>query len=121
MEELKKKNKDNKPLNKDEITKRYKDIADWNIAWYLIRSKLIGENNISASTSEVNEKIDLASKNSNLPIDQIKSFYAKHENRHKIEDDIINEKLFDHLKEFVKIKEISKTTDQLRKEKENNG
>ena len=41
--------------------------------------------------------------------------------RHKIEDDIINEKLFDHLKEFSTIKEKSKTTDQLRKEKEKNG
>ncbi len=121
MEELKQKNKDNKPLNKDEITKMYKDIADWNIAWYLIRSKLIQENKIDVKESEVQEKINIASKNSNLPIDQIKTFYAKHENRHKIEDDIINEKLFNHLKEFSTIKETSKTTDQLRKEKEKNG
>ena len=56
-----------------------------------------------------------------MPIDQVKTFYAKHENRHKIEDDIINEKLFNHLKEFSTIKETSKTTDQLRKEKEKNG
>ena len=71
--------------------------------------------------SEIQEKINIASKNSNLPIDQVKTFYAKHENRHKIEDDITNEKLFNHLKEFATIKESSKTTDQLRKEKEKNG
>tara|TARA_Y100001968_G_scaffold45003_1_gene35049 strand:- start:1159 stop:2448 length:1290 start_codon:yes stop_codon:yes gene_type:complete len=121
MEELKQKNKENKKLDKDEITKMYKDIADWNISWYLIRAKLIGENNISATKEEIDAKIEIASKNSDLPIDQVKTFYAKHENRHKIEDDIINEKLFIHLKEFANIKETSKTTDQLRKEKEKNG
>lgn len=124
MEELKQKNKDNnnnQPLNKEEIEKMYKDIAEWNISWYLIRNKLIKENDINASNSEINEKIDIAAKNSNLPIDQVKSFYAKHENKHKMEDDIINEKLFNHLKEFATIKETSKTTDQIRKEKEKNG
>jgi len=121
MEELKQKNKNDKPLDKDEVTKMYKDIADWNIAWYLIRGRLIRENDFKVNDTEIKEKIDIASKNSNLPIDQVKKFYEQHENRHKIEDDIINEKLFNHLKEFTIIKEKSKTTDQLRKEKEKNG
>ena len=121
MEELKQKNKNEKPLDKNEITKMYKDIADWNISWYLIRGSLIEENDFKASETEINKKIDDASKNSNLSIEKVKLFYAKHENRHKMEDDIINEKLFNHLKEFAIIKEKSKTTDQLRKEKQKNG
>ncbi len=121
MEDLKQKNKNDKPLNRDEITKMYKDIADWNIAWYLIRDKLIRENNIKVNDKDINSKIDLAAKNSSLPIDQVKEFYKTQENRRKIEDDVINEKLFNHLKEFATIKEKSKTTDQLRKEKQKNG
>ena len=121
MEELKQKNNSDKPLNKDEVSKMYKDIADWNISWYLIRNKLIKENDINASEAEINDKINEAAKNSNAPIDQVKSFYAKHENKHKMEDDIINEKLFNYLKEFSIVKETSKTTDQIRKEKEKNG
>ena len=99
----------------------YKDIADWNIAWYLIRDKLIRENNIKVDDKDINSKIDLAAKDSSLPIDQVKEFYKTQENRRKIEDDVINEKLFNHLKEFATIKEKSKTTDQLRKEKQKNG
>ena len=79
-------------------------------------------NKLTTSSTDLSVvSINIASKNSNLPIDQVKTFYAKHENRHKIEDDITNEKLFNHLKEFATIKESSKTTDQLRKEKEKNG
>ena len=42
-------------------------------------------------------------------------------NDSKIEDDLFNEKLFNHLKEFANIKETIKTTDQIKKEREKNG
>ena len=63
----------------------------------------------------------MAAGNSKLPVAQVKSFYKKPENRSKIEDDIVNEKLFTHLKEFVTVQETTKTTDEIRKEKSQNG
>ncbi len=121
IEELKQKNQDNKPINREEIEKSYKEIADWNISWYLIKSKLVEQNSIKVSNDDINKKIELASKNSSLQMNQVKEFYSKPENRHKIEDDLFNEKLFNHLKEFANIKETSKTTDQIKKEREKNG
>ena len=121
IEDLKQKNKENKPINREEIEKAYKDIADWNISWYLIKEKLIKENNIKVSNEDIDKKINQAASNSKLDVKQVKEFYSKPENRNKIEDDLFNEKLFNHLKEFANIKETIKTTDQIKKEREKNG
>jgi len=48
---------------------------------------------------------------------QIKEYYATKENENKLSEDILDEKLFDRLKELATIKEVKKTTADLQKSK----
>ncbi len=121
IEELKQKNGSSESIKEDEVRKAYNDAANWNIRWFLIRNQLINDNGFNAVDEDIKKKIEMAAGNSKLPIAQVKSFYKKPENRTKLEDDIVNEKLFTHLNEFVTIKETNKTTDEIRKEKSQNG
>ena len=67
--------------------------------------------------NEIKMYVEKAIKNSNLSKKQIKSFYSKPENRHKIQDDLINLKLYKYLKEYAIINEVVKSTDEVKKER----
>ncbi len=121
IEETKQQNGKNDSVDEEEIRKIYSDPADWNIKWYLIRRELIKKHEITATDEEINNRIQTAADTSKLPIAQVKSFYKKSENRSKLVDDIVNEKLFSYLKGFVTVQESTKTTDEIRKEKSQNG
>lgn len=121
IEEMKQQNGTSESVNEEEIRKIYADSADWNIRWYLIRKEIIRLHEFDGTDEEVNNRIQTAADNSKLSLAKVKSFYNKPENRSKLVDDIVNEKLFTYLKEFVTVQETTKTTDEIRKEKSQNG
>ena len=108
-------------VNEEEIRKIYADSADWNIRWYLIRREIIRIHEFDGTKEEINNRIQTAANNSKLPMAKVRLFYDKPENRSKLVDDIVNEKLYNYLKKFVTVQETTKTTDEIRKEKSKNG
>ena len=117
IDQMKKQNNSNDSINEDELRKMYKTAADWNIRWYLIKNKIINKCNFKIDQNEIKMYVEKAIKNSNLSKKQIKSFYSKPENRHKIQDDLINLKLYNYLKEYAIINEVVKSTDEVKKER----
>ena len=102
----------------NEIKDSSKDMAVMNIKWYLIKEKIINEVGIDVTNDDFeNRKKDLIEKDPQNA-KNIKVFLKDSNNQQKFFDDILNEKLFDHLKKFASIKIVEKKSDELRKMQE---
>ena len=101
-------------INDDEIRNNIKT-ADKNIKWYTIRKLIIAKENISVDPTKINLEIDKLVENSPDSEKQIRKFY-KPSNRKKIEDGIVENKILDYLKQFVKVKDVEVNTKKLRSE-----
>ena len=54
--------------------------------------------------------------NSKTDKKQIKSFYHQDDNQQRLHDELLNDKLFDKLTEYSKVKVVEQSTNELRKE-----
>ena len=106
-------------INDDEIRNQYKKTADRNIKWYTIRKLIIAKENILVDPTKINLEIDKLVENSPDSEQQIRKFYKRPSNRKKIEDSIVENKILDYLKQFVKVKEVEVNTKELRSEGQN--
>ena len=66
------------------------------------------------------KKISEMIKGNNGSEKQIKSFYEQADNKQKLYDEVLNEKLFNQLIEYAKIKVVEQSTNELRKQHANN-
>ena len=100
-----------------EIRVTSKDAAIMNIKWYLIKEEIIHKEKIDVSNDDMEKRkkelIDKDPQNAK----NIKIFLKDTNNQQKFFDDILNEKLFNYLKEFATIKVDKKKSDELRKSK----
>ena len=106
-------------INDDEIRNQYKKTADKNIKWYTIRKLIIAKENILVDPTKINLEINKLVENSPDSEQQIRKFYKRPSNRKKIEDSIVENKILDYLKQFVKVKEVEVNTKELRSEGQN--
>ena len=106
-------------INDDEIRNQYRKTADKNIKWYTIRKLIIAKENISVDPTKINLEIDKLVENSPDSEKQIRKFYKRPSNRKKIEDGIVENKILDYLKQFVKVKYVELNTKELRSEGQN--
>ena len=99
----------------EEIRNTSKDAAIMNIKWYLIKEEIIHKEKIDVSNDDMEKRkkelIDKDPQNAK----NIKIFLKDTNNQQKFFDDILNEKLFNYLKEFATIKVDEKKSDELRK------
>ena len=100
-----------------EIRNSSKEVAIMNIKWYLIKEEIINKEKIDVSNDDMEKRkkelIDKDPQNAK----NIKVFLKDTNNQQKFFDDILNEKLFNYLKEFATIKVDTKKSDELRKSK----
>jgi len=98
-----------------EIRETSKDTAVMNIKWYLIKEQIINKEKIDVTNADMEKRkkelIDKDPQNAK----SIKVFLKDTNNQQKFFDDILNEKLFNYLKEFAIIKVDEKKSDELRK------
>ena len=96
--------------------KQYRPSAERNLKWYLIRKKIIDQEQISFSRSDIDKEIEnLVSRSPNSE-QEIRRFYKKPSNRQRIEDDLTEKKILEFLTQFAKIKEVEVNTKDLRGE-----
>ncbi len=116
IEDVKKQNYNQEKINEDEIKKSYDKVADWNIKWHLIREKLISKEKIEVTDDDIKTKLDdLVKKNPDQAV-QIKKFYKTADNKSRIKEDLLDDKLYEKLITFATIKTKTKSMDDLRKE-----
>ena len=102
----------------EEFKENYGKVADSNIKWYLLKSCLIEKEEIDVSNAELENKIKWFVNENKDNKKQIEDFYGHDENKQRLFDDILNEKLFEKLKENAKIKVVEQSTKELRKQQQ---
>ena len=76
---------------------------------------LIENELLEVSDEEIDSKIDEIISQSKENENKITSFYRQSKNRQNLYNDIINEKLFERLSNFAKVKVVEESTNELRK------
>jgi len=107
--------KRNQPFEEDKFKENYQSHAEWNIKWYLIKDEIIGKELIDVSDDEINSKINDIISDNKENASQIKTFYKEPKNRNQLYSELRNDKLFDKLSEFIKLKVVEESTKDLRK------
>ena len=115
LEDVKKQNNGEK-IDEEKVLETYRPSAERNLKWYLIRKKIIDQEQISIGRSDIDAEIEnLVSRTPNSE-KEIRRFYKKPSNRQKIEDDITEKKILEYLTQFAKIKEVEVNTKDIRGE-----
>ena len=115
LEDVKKQNNGEK-IDEEKVLETYRPSAERNLKWYLIRKKIIDQEQISIGRSDIDAEIEnLVSRSPNSD-KEIRRFYKKPSNRQKIEDDITEKKILEYLTQFAKIKEVEVNTKDIRGE-----
>ena len=115
LEDVKKQNNGEK-IDEEKVLETYRPSAERNLKWYLIRKKIIDQEQISIGRSDIDAEIEnLVSRSPNSE-KEIRRFYKKPSNRQKIEDDITEKKILEYLTKFAKIKEVEVNTKDIRGE-----
>jgi len=107
--------KRNQPFEEEKFKENYQSHAEWNIKWYLIKDEIIGKESLDVSDDEINSKINNIISDNKENASQIKTFYKESKNRNQLYSELINDKLFDKLSEFIKLKVVEESTKDLRK------
>ncbi len=105
-------------LDDAKVRETYQTVAVRNMKWYLVRKAIIREQNIEITKEEVQEEVTRLIERSPQYSKEIEKYYKKPSNRNKVDDDLLEKKILDYLKEFAKIKQVKVNTKTLR-EKEN--
>ena len=88
------------------------------IKWVLIRKVLIKGEQLWIPDEEVDEHIDKILESTEDEKEQIRRYYKKSSNKEKLRDDLLDRSLFQKLKEYAKISEVTISTSDLRKQHE---
>ena len=105
-----------KTLDEQTMREQYRPMAEREIRWYLISEAIGKSENIQVSKEEIDKKIeDMAEQFPKENRDAVLKYYRKAENRSNIKNDLYEEKLFNHLKEYVKVKKETINTKDFRK------
>jgi trigger factor len=117
IEDIKKQDPNKQDVDEEQIKKSYVETADWSVKWYLIKDAIISTAKLDVSRDKTQEKIDEFIEKNPQQKKEIKKFYAQNQNRDKLYEDLLNEELFNHLKEFATNKVTEKSTSELKKGK----
>ena len=106
-------------FKEDELKENYQSQAEWNIKWYLLKGQLIANENIDITNAEMDGKIEEMISSNNENEKQIKSYYKNTDNKQRLFDEMLNNKLFNKLTEYANIKIVEQSTNELRKQQAN--
>ena len=81
----------------------------------MIKDQIIGEVPIDVSDEEMNNKINEMIVQDKKSEDKINAFFKESNNKKNLYNEILNNKLFEFLSNYVKVKVIEKSTNELRK------
>ena len=115
LEDVKKQN-NGEPIEEEKVLETYRPSAERNLKWYLIRKKIISQEQINIERKDIDAEIEnLVSRSPNSE-KEIRRFYKKPSNRQRIEDNIVEKKILEYLYQFAKVKEVEVNTKDIRGE-----
>ena len=115
LEDVKKQNS-GEPMDEEKVLETYRPSAERNLRWYLIRKKIIDQEEIKFERKDIDAEIENLVTRSPNSEKEIRRFYKKPSNRQRIEDDMIEKKILEYLDQFAKVKEVEVNTKDIRGE-----
>ena len=113
LEDVKKQN-NGEPIEEEKVLETYRPSAERNLKWYLIRKKVISQEQINIERKDIDAEIEnLVSRSPNSE-KEIRRFYKKPSNRQRIEDDMVEKKILEYLNQFAKVREVEVNTKDIR-------
>ena len=109
--------KKNQNLDKEKLKEESKDIADFNVKWFIIKDSLVEKSEVSVSNKDVDNEIKKMIDEGADEKKKILDFFSDEQNRQSLSSNLLNEKLFDHIGSFATVKDTEKSTADLRKQK----
>ena len=109
--------KKNKNLDKQKLKEESKDIANFNVKWFIIKDSLVEKSEVSISNKDIDNEIKKMIDEGADDKKKILDFFADEQNRQSLSSNLLNEKLFEHISSFATIKDTEKSTADLRKQK----
>ena len=88
------------------------------IKWVLIRKALIKSEELRIPDEEVDEHIEKILESTEDEKGKIRRYYKKSSNKERLREDLLDRSLFQKLKEYAKINEVTISTSDLRKQHE---
>ncbi len=102
-------------IDRDAVQQQHKASINWNIKWYLSRTRLIKEENITVDEEALKRRIEELAESNASEAQKIKNFYHRPENRRNLREEMLTSALIEQLKGYAKIKVIHKPSSELRK------
>ena len=115
LEDVKKQN-NGEPIDEEKVLESYRPSAERNLKWYLIRKKLISQEQFNFERKDIDAEVENLISRSPNSEKEIRRFYKKPSNRQRIEDDMIEKKILEYLDQFAKVKEVEVNTKDIRGE-----
>ena len=108
-----KQNQNNQEVDENQIREQYKQFAENNLKWFLLRKAIISNDELSVSSKDVDDFIKEALEKNESQKAEIERFYKKESNKNKLADDLLDQKIIEMLKEHSKIKNKEQKTSEL--------
>lgn len=115
VEDVKKQNQ-GEPLDEAQVKETYRSLAERNLKWYLVRKALMRQEELSVTPEETSAEVDRLVERTPASDKEIRKFYKKPSNLRHLEDDIMEKKILEVLKQLAKVKEVEVQTNTLRGE-----
>ncbi len=109
-EEHKRKNKNVKESEKDKFKDENNAQVISTLKWNLISDKIIENENLTVSPNELEAKIDEIAKSSREDSKKIVTFYKNPNNKRRLQEALLNEKIMNFIIDNSKVKEVKKKT-----------
>jgi len=105
-----------KSVDKEMVHQDYRTDAIRNIKWMLIRDKIVELESISTAESEVDNLINQFVEQNKKNGVKIKNYYRDSENRKKLEEELLDKKIFEFLANNARVSEKIIKREDLKKE-----
>ena len=105
----------NRNLDEEKVREVYRPVAERNLQWFLIRKALIEDQGFEVKKEELDQNLAESIERNPDHKKELQQYYKKPSNRQRIEDDLMEKKILDYIRECAKIKEVKLPTKTLRK------
>lgn len=97
----------------------YRTDAIFNLKWQMIKKQIIDEENIKADDEKVEAKIDeLVESYPEENRESVKNLYQNPQYRQRVEEDVLEDAVMEHIKSFADITKTRKSTAEVRQERQ---
>ncbi len=108
-----KRDQPDKTVNEAEIRVNSRARAEREMKWYLVKKQIVANEGMKVEEADVEARLDTLVAPYGDQKEKIKAMYRKKETLRDIREEILENKIFEHLLSFGKIKNKTTTTDKL--------